>query len=225
MAWVKASMGEVLEIQSHSETSISGSGGGGSISTNNTGVTGTISPIDVSSTVINKTKIWVKTSNTAEDEWIFPFDVTQLSVRVGHKIGRYTVFDAATRHGSVRKFINFTTGKTLDVSPSDYTMTSLGLSREVEGSGPYVIIGVCLGLFFGFMLGNTVSAGLGIIVFICGLTGGLMKSKDKKIENQNFNEKLCKQLEEADSKVMELIASNKMPSAFAYFQSKKKELS
>ena len=217
-------MGEVLEIQSHSETHVEGSGGGGSISTSrNIGVSGSISPIDISSTVVNTTKIWVKTSNLAEDEWIFPFDVTKLSVRIGHKIGRYAVFDAKTHHGSVRKFINFTTGKTLDISPTNYTMSTLELFNEDESARNYTIVGSLLGLLLGFVIGNAVSPGLGIVVFVCGVVGGMIKSKDIKVNNENFNKSCCKQLEEADDKVMELIASNKIPTAVAYFKAKKEQ--
>ena len=219
-------MGEVLEIQSHSETRISGSGGEGSISTSrNTGVSGSISPINISSTVINRTKIWVKTSDFAEDEWIFPFDLTTLSVRKGHKIGRYIVFDAEKRQGWVRKFINFTTNRSIDVESSERTLKSLGLLREVEGFGSYIAIGAGVGLFIGFILGNVVSAGLGFFVFICGLVGGMLKAKDTKVNNENFNKSCCKQLEEADGKVMELIASNNIPTAVAYFKAKKEQKS
>ena len=162
-------MGEVLEIQSHSETRISGSGGEGSISTSrNTGVSGSISPINISSTVINRTKIWVKTSDFAEDEWIFPFDLTTLSVRKGHKIGRYIVFDAEKRQGWVRKFINFTTNRSIDVESSERTLKSLGLLREVEGFGSYIAIGTGVGLFLGFILAMLFRQGLDLSFLYAG---------------------------------------------------------
>ena len=217
-------VGEVLEIQSHSETRVSGAGGGGRISTDGRGdVSGNITPVEISAKVVNKTKIWVKTDNAAEDEWIFPVDITALSVRIGHKIGRYTLVDSATRQGTVRTFVNFTTGRTLSISSDEYSLNSLGLLRETEGFGSCVAIGAGLGLFLGFILGNAVSGGLGFIVFLFGLAGGFMKAKDKKVTNIAFNADCAKQLQEVDSKVMELLASNQIPSFYAYVQSQKKE--
>ena len=222
-------IGEVLEIQSHSETRVSGSGGGGRIDTDNYNkVSGTISSVEISSKVLNKTKVWVKTSDKLEDEWIFPFDITELSIRTGHKIGRYVIVNSENNakgghSGIARRFINFTTGRTLEISPSEYALDSFGLLRDVEGFGSYIAIGAGVGLFLGFILGNAVSAGLGFIVFICGLVGGMIKAKDTKTNNENFNRSCCKQLEEADVKVMELIASNKIPTAVAYFKSKKEQ--
>ena len=218
-------VGEVLEIQSHSETIASGSGGGGSIRTSpNNGVSGWISPIDFSSTTVNKTKLWVKTARSAEDEWIFPFDVTTLSVRNGHKIGRYFVVDVEKRHGWIRKYINFTTNKSLDVTSLESIPDYLDLFRDVK-SFPYIFGGFCLGLALGIALRNTVSPELGVIVCLCGLIGGFIASEEKKRRIKKINTAFYNQLVEADRKVMELIASNKIPTAVAYFKAKKEQKS
>ena len=219
-------IGEVLEIQSHSETRVSGSGGGGRIDTDSYNkVSGTISSVNISSKVFNETKVWVKTSDALEDEWVFPFAVTELSIRAGHKIGRYIICNSEDNaeggHSCIaRRFINFTTGRMIEIASSEYTLDSFGLCKT-EGFSSHIYVGAGLGLVAGLIIGNTVSPGLGFFVFILGLVGGFIKSKVEKTNYENLKQKCYKQLEEAEGKVMELIASNKIPTAVAYFKAKK----
>lgn len=73
--------------------------------------------------------------------------MTAIFVRHRHKIGRYTLFDGATRHGAVRYFINFTTRRTPGISSNEYSLDSLGILRKVQGVGSYIAIGSVVRLF------------------------------------------------------------------------------
>ena len=214
-------VGEVLELQSYSETRVSGLGGGGQISTDSSSnVSGSIAPITISSRVLNKTKVWVKTSEHDEDEWIFPVDVTELSVRKGHKIGRYGLFDSATGQGAVRKLINFTTKKVINIATESESLDLLGLLQEVKGSPGAIIVGIILGVAGGLFFGKISSPELGAAVFAAGLLGGIIKSYANKATLAETNRKYIKELEPFDKKVIELIASDKVPSYAAYVSNK-----
>ena len=225
-------IGEVLEIQSHSETRVFGSGGGGRIDTDSYNkISGTISSVEISSHVINKTKVWVKTSNNLEDEWVFNVDVTELSIRKGHKIGKYNIFNSETddkggHNGIYRKFINFTTGKTLEISSSEYALEALGLINKISWGGEYPIMGLFIGLAISILLIYVeVAIMLAIMSLFVAVMGGIALGFERKSKEVAINEATAKEFEVMDDKVMELIASNKIPTAVAYFKSKKEQKS
>ena len=206
-----AQQGEVVEIQSHSETHISGTGGGGSISTNAawgySDTSGKMSNINISSTVHNMTKLWVKTPKGLEEEWIFPVDITQLSVRKGHNVCLYSIEESKTRKSSTRKFINVTTKKGTNISTPEETLKIFNLAHDESIKG-YAFGGAALGVIPAMIIGNKFGFGGGIMAFIGTIVIFLAIGVGAQYKNSGINFTYTKSLEDVDTKMIDLIFSD-----------------
>lgn len=203
--------GEVIEIQSHSETHISGKGGGGAISTDASygysNTKGTISDIQISSTVHNSTKLWVKTPEGLEDEWLFPVDITQLSVRKGHNVCLYLIGEPTARKSLIRKFVNLSTGKATEISTPEESLKIFKLAQD-EGIQGYGIGGAVLGLIPAMWVGNRFGFGAGVMTVVGAAVIFLAFGAAKQSKSAETNRTYIKSLEDIDNKVTELILSD-----------------
>lgn len=169
--------GEVMSVNKHSTTRVTGHGGGGAISTTSiSGVSGNIRDINISSTVDTETEIWLKDRNDKETR--ISLKNTDIPCRQGHRVACVIIGDDSTRW--ISSFINFNARKiTRLISNNDLfemlkisdvpaktkrvglaaaiaaftTCTVAGFAFSVmkETSGP-LVLGTISGLIFSSML-------------------------------------------------------------------------
>lgn len=128
--------GEVIEHTEKSETHISGSGGGGTVTTNYFGgnqphVSGYTSPIKISTTITNIQKIWVRTESGEETQ----IELTnwEVQVRATHILTVIYVGNPDSQSGMALLVINHTT-RDYWGNP-DRVLSSL---RKKQAACPYI---------------------------------------------------------------------------------------
>lgn len=194
-------LGEVLEVSTHSETTISGSGGHGSVSTDLQGrVTGSTAGISISSSTYTKTKLWVKLQDGSEEEWIIPGEI---SARSGHKVILISVFDKSKKEGGYKFiFINLSTRKMQPITMPDELGRYYKLTPAFSKGG-YVFLAVLGAIFGAILLGNLFGAGGGMLGFFAPIVFASLAGVSASGKNASVNRNTVSEIENYQKQLVE----------------------
>jgi len=206
--------GEVLEASTHSETHISGGGGGGTISTNSvSGVTGHISNVSISSSTYTKTKIWVKTPEGGEKEWIIPGEI---SVRTGHRVFLYSIFNPTRDEGYKYQFINTTTGNIQSISNPREILKNFYMLENTTYRG-HIFFGCLIGAIAAVALGGAGGFPAALFGFSVSFIGAFVLGNMYQNKQEKKNAEAFQEIHKMDEKILELLKNSEaFPTYRAY---------
>lgn len=188
--------GTVLSLEKHSTTHVSGSGGGGHISTNSlTGVSGSIRDVEISSVVVTERECWLKEDGGRETRIVFKN--IDIPCRVGQRVAFIGFASANSSHWV--SFLNFASMEieTL-MSPKElaalYGIRNAPESSNSTGKGiAFLIFLACwiVGVFASDILKVNGLGALGFVLgVVCGAVYCQIKSSSKKdsvVESRQSN--------------------------------------